>query len=72
MTRKRSRRHPPACQCRNCELGRVMAKLDAQRMTAGQCRHCGGAVPCWSYFGDVAIGVAHTDRDARKDTDHDG
>lgn len=36
--------------------------LYAQRVAAGQCRHCGGCVPCFSGFGDAAVGVRHTRR----------
>lgn len=34
-------------------------EIDAMRVAAGQCRHCGGAVPCASPFGDVRVGVSH-------------
>jgi len=30
--------------------------LDCKREAAGTCRHCGGSVPCWSTFGDIAVG----------------
>lgn len=38
----------------------AMRKIDADRIAAGVCRHCGGSIPCWSNFGDHAIGVRHT------------
>jgi hypothetical protein len=31
--------------------------LDRERVRKGVCRHCGGPVPCWSPYGDVAVGV---------------
>jgi hypothetical protein len=37
-----------------------LAKLYADRVKAGVCRHCGGSVPCWSPYGDAAIGKRHT------------
>lgn len=36
--------------------------LEERRTAAGLCRHCGGAVPCWSEFGDHAPGQRHTRR----------
>lgn len=35
----------------------AIQKMDAERVAAGQCRHCGGKIPCWSAFGDVRPGV---------------
>jgi len=35
-------------------------ELDKQRVKQGVCRHCGGPVPCWSYFGDQRVGKRHT------------
>ena len=40
----------------------ALAKLSAGRVAAGRCRHCGGPVPCMSYFGDQRVGVRHSDR----------
>jgi hypothetical protein len=37
-----------------------MRQIETARVALGQCRHCGGAVPCWSGFGDAAVGVKHT------------
>ena len=36
------------------------AKLDAERVAAGVCRHCAGPLPCWSLYGDARLGVRHT------------
>jgi hypothetical protein len=43
----------------------ALARLHLQRKKAGVCRHCGGPVPCWSSFGDQAVGVKHTDASYR-------
>lgn len=40
----------------------AMDKISADRVAAKTCRHCGGDVPCWSYFGDQRVGVRHSDR----------
>jgi len=45
---------------RNRELARALHRLDKSRQGAGQCRHCGGTVPCWSEFGDQAPGKRHS------------
>jgi len=37
-------------------------RIEAARVAAGVCRHCGGPVPCWSAFGDVEVGVKHEAR----------
>jgi len=37
--------------------GRPVTEIDRARVAAGVCRHCGGAVPCPSAFGDVRVGV---------------
>ena len=37
--------------------GRPVTDIDRARVAAGVCRHCGGAVPCPSPFGDVRVGV---------------
>ena len=34
-----------------------LQKVNQARVAAGVCRHCGGAVPCPSAFGDVRVGV---------------
>lgn len=39
-----------------------IVRLNREREAMGLCRHCGGRVPCWSEFGDVAAGVQHTRR----------
>jgi hypothetical protein len=36
--------------------------IDQQRVSAGTCRHCGGPIPCWSEFGDRAVGKRHTQK----------
>jgi hypothetical protein len=36
-----------------------LKEMNAKRIAAGLCRHCGGAVPCWSPFGDISVGVKH-------------
>ncbi len=38
----------------------AMTKVQADRAAKGLCRHCGGKVPCWSMFGDQAVGKKHT------------
>lgn len=38
----------------------VLKQLYAKRVREGVCRHCGGNVPCWSEFGDRAVGKQHT------------
>jgi hypothetical protein len=40
---------------------RILRELDAQRVAAGVCRHCGGPVPCWSEHGDQRVGVRHSE-----------
>ena len=35
----------------------LLDKLNAERVAAGVCRHCGGPVPCWSPYGDIEVGV---------------
>jgi hypothetical protein len=37
-------------------LAAELTRLHAERVARGVCRHCGGVVPCWSDFGDVAVG----------------
>jgi len=41
------------------ETRALVAKLNAERVARGVCRHCGGPVPCWSPYGDVAVGRRH-------------
>jgi len=36
----------------------ALRQLHDERYRKGQCRHCGGAIPCASPFGDVEIGVS--------------
>ena len=40
-------------------LARIAAETKAERLAAGQCRHCGGSFPCWSPWGDVRLGVTY-------------
>ncbi len=40
----------------------AIRRLEDERSARGLCRHCGGPVPCWSAFGDAAVGVRHTQR----------
>jgi hypothetical protein len=56
------------CRCLVCKrkrreaneaVARHMRELEQTREAAGECRHCGGAVPCWSPFGDVKVGKKH-------------
>jgi hypothetical protein len=35
----------------------ALLKLDADRVSAGLCRHCGVKTPCGSPFGDIRPGV---------------
>jgi len=46
----------------------MLARISADRVAAGTCRHCGGAVPCWSDFGDVRVGVRKLDERQRRRT----
>jgi hypothetical protein len=46
-------------QDRGTRLEAIADATKAERQAAGQCRHCGGPVPCWSAFFDVAIGQTH-------------
>lgn len=41
---------------RDKRLQAVLKQTAAERKARGQCRHCGGPVPCWSAFGDSAVG----------------
>ena len=41
-------------------------EIQASRREQGLCRHCGGPIPCWSYFGDRKVGVLHTGASWRK------
>ena len=46
----------------------AVARLDAARVERGECRHCGGPVPCSSSWGDIRVGVRrpwHTTEAAR-------
>lgn len=49
-----------------------IAKIDANRVAAGVCRHCGGPVPCWSGFGDQRVGVKHSSRSLKAMRKRDG
>jgi hypothetical protein len=42
----------------------ALQRLAAERQARGRCRHCGGAVPCWSDYGDVEVGVRWRDLSA--------
>lgn len=44
----------------------ALRDLDAKRVAAGTCRHCGGPVPCWSPSGDAAPGVRNARKDGRR------
>lgn len=59
--RKPHRRYHAGCFCSYCDGVRrtqeQVAKLDGERVAKGLCRHCGGPVPCSSWFGDSAPGV---------------
>lgn len=57
MTSKRERRL--ATERHNSE---VLARLSAERVARGVCRHCGGPVPCTSEFGDAEVGVRHSSK----------
>jgi hypothetical protein len=46
MARRRAARDPQ------------LVRLEAERVAAGQCRHCGGRVPCFGSNGDVEVGKA--------------
>ncbi len=50
--------------------GLALEVIHAKRVAAGVCRHCGGPVPCYSEFGDQAVGRLHTKRSlaARRST----
>ena len=48
-----------------------IAKINAIHVAAGKCRHCGGRVPCWSDFGDQAVGVRHTAKSIAAKRQHD-
>jgi len=36
----------------------ALRQLHDERYRKGQCRHCGGAIPCASPFGDIEVGVS--------------
>jgi hypothetical protein len=38
----------------------AVARIHAERVARGTCRHCDGPLPCWSPFGDRAVGKRHT------------
>jgi hypothetical protein len=44
---------------RDRRLAIERAQLDAARVAAGLCRHCGGKLPCWSMFGDYLPGRSY-------------
>ena len=50
---------------RDLQLQKSLDDLHAKRVAKGRCRHCGGPVPCWSYFGDEAVGIRRDDAVAR-------
>jgi hypothetical protein len=35
-------------------------EINAKRVADGVCRHCGGRIPCYSEYGDRAVGKRHT------------
>jgi len=43
----------------------MLRQLNADRVAAGVCRHCGGRVPCWSEYGDREPGKRHTAKSLR-------
>jgi hypothetical protein len=45
---------------------RAIARLRLEREELGVCRHCGGAVPCSSEFGDQSVGVRHSSASLRR------
>ena len=47
------------------QLMEAIAKIDSGRVQRGECRHCGGRVPCYSELGDAAIGKRHTPKTFR-------
>jgi len=53
MTKKNLRRDDKALAAR-------VHQIEADRVASKVCRHCGGPVPCWSPFGDQAVGKRHT------------
>lgn len=52
----------------NAAVRKGIARIDAKRMKAGLCRHCGGPVPCYSPFGDVEVGRRHGERAKKSET----
>ena len=44
----------------------ALDRVHQQRVADGVCRHCGGGLPCWSFFGDATPGVQHTTATFRK------
>lgn len=46
----------------------MLRNLNRERVARGVCRHCGGKIPCWSPYGDRAIGKRHTAASFRKTT----
>lgn len=56
------------CERRRREVSaeKSLEEIDAKRVAAGVCRHCGGPVPCWSPFGDRAVGKRHTAKSLRE------
>lgn len=59
------------CACAACRAAKgvprvrvriALCNLDMRRTLAGTCRHCAGALPCHSEFGDSEPGKRHTKR----------
>ena len=51
---------PDEKRAREQKVRRDLHRIHASRKAAGKCRHCGGAVPCWSALGDQSVGRKHT------------
>jgi hypothetical protein len=43
-------------QLKNAKAQTAVKQIARDRAARGVCRHCGGPVPCWSAFGDEAVG----------------
>jgi len=56
-------------RARRRKASEAVARLDAGRVARGECRHCGGPVPCSSSWGDIRVGVRrpwHTTEAAKR------
>jgi len=53
----------------NAQAIAQIRRINASRQARGVCRHCGGAVPCWSdMFGDVEVGTRWSELTAKQRT----